>query len=176
MNSTSILSPVVHGRLIADMDHLCQVAGVPAHYVHQSAKSFCADSEIEWVRHFHKLRATRAGLVLVGKENADSRCLAICGALMRAFIDARVRALNTILNDADTGDQYDSTVLLVPNAFVNSVGKSLPAWKTQQFYDVLLRRMAQNKPTVLAVESMEGLAQAYGGTFANHLKSHYEVV
>lgn len=176
MNAATILNPVAHGRLIADLDHLCQVAGVPAQYVHRSAKGICEESEIDWIRHFHRMRDARAGLVLVGKKDAEGRCMAICAALMRNFIDARVRPLNTLLSDEDSGDFYDPTVLLVPNAFVQTVGKSMPAWKTQTFYDVLLRRMAQNKPTVLAVESMDGLAQAYGATFAQHLLTHYEVV
>lgn len=171
----SVLDSIKHARLIQDMDHVCLVANVPKKFVNSSMKGWCNATEIDYVVNFNLYRPLYAGLVLHGMTHPDTKCMAITGALVRNFIDARVIPLNTLLKDMESSVVPDPTVLVIPNLYVSQVGKGLPAWKIQAVYDLLLQRFAANKPTVVAVESMAGLAGFYGQTFANHLDGNYKV-
>jgi hypothetical protein len=101
--------------------------------------------------------------------------MAIAAALLRNFIDARVVPLNTLLSSVDSGKPIDPTVLLIPNLFVRGGGKTVPAWKMQQAYDLLLQRSVSGKLSVVYVESMDGLKEGFGMVFGQHLEGHYEV-
>jgi hypothetical protein len=170
-----VLDPVVHGRIIADMERVCEIANVPASFIRHSMKSFCQDGEIEWVRSFNVSRKDGlGGLALVGADHAETRCMAIAGTLVRNFIDARVISLNTIVSHPV--EAMEPTVLVVPNLYLNSFGKQLTAWQVQSVYDVLLNRLTANKPTVVCVESLEGLKLAYGPVFAEHIKEHFQTI
>lgn len=178
---TSILDPVRHERLIANLDNYCETANVPPKYVHQSMKALLpADApEIEWVTRFnHYRREGVGGLLFIGKVKAptvDERMMAMTGALLRNYLDARIVPLNTLLSVQEDGGSLDPTVMMIPNLFIaGAAGKTLPAWKAQQVYDVLLARLTQSKPTVLYVEDMAALALQYGSVFAGHLNTHYK--
>jgi hypothetical protein len=175
----SILNAEHHKRLIADMEHVCQTANVPASFVHRSMKGIVTQPEIDWVVNFNANRNNGvAGLLLIGSVHAETRMMAMCGALLRNFIDARIMPLNTLLALQEKDVLPEPTVLFIPNLFLRSTGKSMgiPPWKIQVIYDVLLQRFTSGKPTVLFVEEMEGMAQAYGQVFADHLSSHYKLV
>ena len=171
----SVLDAVRHARLLQDIEHVCVVANVPQKFVHTSMKNYCDATEIDYVVNFRLYRESFAGLILHGLSSPDTRCMAIAGALVRNFIDARVIPLNSLLLAMESSVVPDPTVLVIPNLFVTQVGRGLPAWKIQAVYDLLLNRFSANKPTVLAVESLSGLAGAYGSTFASHLENNYKV-
>lgn len=179
----SILDPVRHDRLIANLDNFCETANVQRRFVEHSMKDFVpADAdEVEWVTHFrHHRQEGLAGLLFVGAiENptVDVRMMAITGALIRNYLDARIIPLNTLLDIVEAGGDADATVMLIPNLFISGVaGKTLPAWKMQGLYDVLMRRMTTGKPTVVYVEDMAELEKQYGLAIAQHLKTHFKIV
>jgi hypothetical protein len=173
----SVLDETVHQRLLADIEHVCSTANVPQQYVHQSMKGIASAEEIAWVQRFHvHRREGMAGLALLGVKNPETRMMAICGALIRNFIDARIIPLNTMLAMQEKNLMPDPTCLLVPNMFLASAGKSIPAWKVQIAYDVLLNRFTMNKPTIMYVESLNDLANAYGKVFSDHIESHYKLI
>lgn len=166
----SILDPARHARLLADIDHICSVARVPRLYVETSMKQHCDAAEIEYVVNFRLYRTSMAGLVIAEQVNPDTRCMAICGALVRNFIDARVYSVTDVLEAVQGQDVPEPTVMIIPNLYV----PSLPKWKSSLLYDVLLRRLAGSLPTVVAVESMMALRKDYGETFFQHLTGHYK--
>lgn len=168
----SVLDPVRHERLIEDLDHICGQSNVPRKYIQQSMKLVCDATEIDYVVNFRLYRGTYPGLVIEGKANSEERCMSIAGALLRNFIDARVVTLSTLLDAAEGGTVPDPTVMLIPNLYVSSYGKTLPAWKVNAVYDLLLRRWTSEKPTVVVVESLKGLAAAYGQAFYSHLSNY----
>jgi hypothetical protein len=171
----SILDKDLHSRLLADLNHVCELANVPATFVHQSMKGVAEEADIKWVKGFNVARNSgKAGLIIMG-HNPEVRMMAIAGALLRNFIDARILPLNTLLTLAEKGGAPEPSVLLVPNLFLRSAGKAIPAWKIQIIYDLLLHRLTSNKPSVLYVESMNALADAYGQVFADHLMAHYQI-
>lgn len=170
MEPVSVLDKSRHARLIQDIDHICAIARVPRLYVETSMKQHCDAAEIEYVVNFRVYRASVAGLVIAEKDNPDTRCMAICGALVRNFIDARVYSVTDVLEAVQGQDVPEPTVMLIPNLYV----PSLPKWKSSLLYDVFLRRLSGNLPTVVAVESMMNLRKDYGETFFQHLTSHYK--
>ena len=56
-----------------------------------------------------------------------------------------------------------------------AMGKSVPAWRVQVMYDLLLERSTKSKPTVVYVEDMKGLVGMYGEPFRDFL-SRFTVV
>ena len=172
MTEAKVIDTDFHSRLIADKDHLCEVAGLQPKYLMESMTKYCKETEVDWVRKFPQYRAEGLpGLILTKVENPDTRCQAICGALIRNYVDARVIPVNTMMDmhDAGHGDAITPTVVLIPNMFVTVSGKSVPAWKVQILYDMLLARSVQSKPTVAYVEDMTTLMAQFGKPFADFL-------
>lgn len=175
----SILDKDRHKRLIEDMPHVCATANVPQHFVHQSMKGVATESDIDWVVNFNAYRSKGlAGLALVGVKSPETRMMAICGALLRNFIDARVLPLNTLLALHEKGVLADPTVMFIPNLYLRSAtgSQGLPQWKVHTIYDILLNRFSSGKTTVVFAEDMDALGMAYGQVFKEHLTQNYKVV
>ncbi|QGZ53530.1 hypothetical protein [Paraburkholderia acidiphila] len=83
-----------------------------------------------------------------------------------------------MLKLAKADEMPDPTVLMIPNAYVAHGGatKGIPAWEVQALYDILLDRHARNRPTVMFIEDMAGMAQSFGKVFAEHIRGHYRIV
>jgi hypothetical protein len=175
----SILDVTAHARIIADMEHVCKTANVNKTYVHRSMQGLVGPKEIDWVRRFNAYRNEGvAGVVFVGTANAETRMMAMCGALIRNFIDARFMPLNTILSLQEKGLMPEPTALFIPNLFLATSAKAggIPVWKVQVVYDLLLQRFTAGKPTVVFAESLDALGQSYGQVFLDHLKQHYKMI
>ena len=183
MNTATLIpamDPVRHSRLLADLEGVSETAHIPQQYILHSMKTLCTPSDIEWVINFRKYRQDGvAGLILSGKD-VGSRSMAIGGALLRNFIDARIVTAKDLYNSGTEGKGHASedvlkpTVIIVPNLFVESSGKALASWQVQAMYDVLITRFAANKPTVVGVESLLQLGSAYGSMFMEHLESNFK--
>lgn len=172
----TVLNAKEHARLIADQDHVCLVAGVQKRFLQTSMTEFCSEHEVEWVRNFHQHQEEGIlGLMLEGVLKPDTRCQAIAAALVRNYIDARVVPVNTLLDMVSNGSVISPTVLLIPNLFVQATTKTLPAWRVQTLYDLLLNRSTQGKPSVVYVENVIGLAAAYGNPFRDFLDGFCKV-
>jgi hypothetical protein len=169
-----VLDPIVHQRIIADMARFCEIANVPANFVRHSMKGYCNEGEIEWVRQFNvHLKNNVGGLVIIGNDRPETRCMAIAGTLVRQFIDARIMSLNHLV--ANPEEAALPTVLVVPNLHMKSFGNPLTAWQIQTVYDVLLSRLVKNKPTVVCVENLQAMGDAYGPVFMEHLNKFVQV-
>jgi hypothetical protein len=133
---------------------------------------YCLEPEINWVKNFHSNRkAGLPGLLLNGLDKPDTRCQAICAALLRNYIDARVVTFNALIEMyGSSGEALSTTVILIPNLFDLVGARSIPPWKAQMMYDLLLARTANRKPTVAYIESTSGIATAFGKPFANFLE------
>ena len=169
----SILDPVEHRRVLDDFDNVCLTAGVLPKYVHQSATLYCGPKEIDWIRNFHENRNSSAGLFIEGVEKSVDRCMAISGALIRNFIDARVMPMNTVLESKSAAEP---TCLLIPNFCIDLHGKNFAAHELQDLYDVLVQRFILGRPTVLCAESYVRMAEAYGAMMAQHIKNNFKII
>lgn len=171
----TVLDSVKHSRLLSDMTGVCTLANIPPSYVKSSMKGVCSPKEVDWVRRFNALReAGLGGIVLSGVSNSQARCLAIGGALIRNFIDARVLSLAAMIESKS--DVPNPTVLVMPNFYLKSVTKSNTAWKGQVMYDTLMSRMVASRPTVLVIEDFESMTQEYGMMVRELLTSNFWIV
>jgi polyhydroxyalkanoate synthesis regulator protein len=172
----SILDPTVHARLLDDIESVSRQANVPVHMIHRSMKDFCTSAEIKWFRHYklHMINGD-AGICFVGTQpKVNQKIMAIAGAFLRNFIDARVITLTALLQATKEGDSPDPTVLLIPNFYVDMEGgKPLPAYESSMLYDVLMERMTRARTTVLYVSSMDMMAKHYGSAMESLVTSHY---
>src|SRR5574337_715786 len=130
---------------------------------------------MEWLKHYPEHAKSGMGLLVTGAQSIapSTKCFAIAGALLRNFVDARVITRDTLLKALEAERELSPTVLLMPNLFTVTAGKSLPDWRVQLLYDALLARRAAGKPTVAYVEDLHALTEVYGTVFAQHLHDDY---
>ena len=171
MTGSGVLDAKEHSRIIADFERVCTVAGIQGHFLYESMTKHCGPVEVDWVKRFWThLRQGVPGLLLQGVARPDTRCQSIAAALVRNYVDARVVPLNTLIESTlDGGHPPSPTVLLIPNLFMAAMGKSVPAWRVQVMYDLLLERSTKSKPTVVYVEDLKGLVGMYGEPFHDFL-------
>jgi hypothetical protein len=166
--ASTMLQPKAHGRILADFQHVCAMAGVQPHFMYESMTVHCGPVETQWVRKFWQYRAEGvSGMVLHGIARPDTRCQAMAAALVRNYIDARVIPMNTLIEGEANGLQ--PTVLIVPNLYLTALSKHVPAWRVQSLYDLLLERATKGKPSVVYVEALKGLGGSYGEPFRDFL-------
>jgi len=83
----AVIDETYHQRLLKDKERVCEVAGLQPKYLMESMTTYCGSVEVEWVTQFRQHRASGTpGLILTAMENPDSRCGAICGALITDWI------------------------------------------------------------------------------------------
>lgn len=172
----SILDPQRHARLLDDIERSAKTANIPVRAIHHSAKPYLSAAELDWMKHFHAHRENgSAGLLLTGamEPTVEMKMQAMVGALIRNFMDARLMGMHSVFQAAKEGNMPEPTVLAVPNLFVRSAEKNFPDWKIQTVYDVLLQRLTAGKPSILYVENMVDLRNAYGAVFHSHLLNNY---
>lgn len=174
----SMLDEDVHRGIIADMPHILSTANIPEKYIHASMlNGECGPAEIDFIKHFKRYRAEGlGGLAIVGVDTAPTRMMEMCGALLRNFIDARIVTTIQLLDAFKAGNVPEPSVMMIPNFFVNPIGKwGLHAFEIQKLHDLLLSRLTANKPTVIYVEDMDVLKQTYGTAFASFIKGQYKI-
>lgn len=175
-----VIDPVRHERLLADLDGVLARAHIPKAALFESAAGVCTETELYWLTEYRRNAEIPRGFVLVGQPKPDKpapekKMMAICGALLRNYVDAQVLSLNSVLEAMDS-DPPDCTVLLIPNLYLKQGGKTLPSWQMQRVYDLLLARLTSSQITCCYVESLEGLAADYGANLSSHLRDQYMVL
>lgn len=166
-----VLDPVKHERLIMDKDHILQVANISEEALNTSMLDACTPKQVDWVRQFNAHRKEHSGAYIVGAGYMQPQL--ITAALVRNFIDARIITLDILLSHSDTSSVPDPTVMVVPNFYHRSYGKTLPAWKVSLLYDILLRRRAGERQTLLVLEEVEPMMLAYGPALHDLILSTY---
>lgn len=178
----SILDEAYHAKLLEDIDYYAEIAGIPVAMIHEPMATYCSPEECEWITKIMLHReAGRGGLCLTGidaKHPAQDRMWAMCAALLRNYVDARVVSMRTIWDTADKGEEIpDPTVLLIPNFYVDfSGGKPSTNWQVQILHDVLTQRMIEKKITILYVQSFKGLRECFGEGISSFLEAHWHIM
>lgn len=171
-----VLNPEVHADLVVELDNVCEIAGVRRKHVINSMKGICSAEEMEWVRRFPQHRENEcAGLAYVGASQIQERMSALCGALVRNFIDARIVTVQSLIDMKDPPP--DPTVLIVPNFFIGkSGGGDLATWHTTALLGVLIQRLNHSRLTVVGISDMNAMALQYGHTFREIIEAYYTQV
>jgi len=173
-----MLDAATHSRIIADISNVCRTANIPQNMLWQSATQYCSTVELDWLRHFNVNKKQGRNLLLTGNHMVvpEVKMMSMAAALIRNFKDARLVTVNTIVDAHDDKVEIpDPSIMFIPNLYVRQGGKSLPSWKAQIIYDVLLDRLASSKPVVAYVEDLEAMGKEYGNSFVQHFKAHYTI-
>lgn len=172
-----ILNKDYHERLLSDIDRVAAVAGIPTYFVWSRLSQYCTDEDVAWVK---KMRAGNDhGLAYVGTSDKPvlDRMMAITGACLRNYTDARMMSVQDVIRLLKAGDMPSPTVLLIPNFCLGaSMGGNIPSWEVSSLLGLLYSRLAKNLKTVLYVESLAVLEKGYGAPFRQHIESHYSVI
>lgn len=169
----NVLVPESHARLVENLDSVAQTARVPKKYIYLSIQDTCNDKEKEWAGRYRK--EGKAGLVYLSTaSNVTERMMALTGAFIRNFKDARMYTVQDIVEDLKEGSMDDCTVLAIPNFHISGKGgKSIPAWQTSSLMGLLLHRYISEKPTLLYIADWESLSKDYGTAMKDHIQSNY---
>lgn len=175
--SEGLLDKVHHERLLADLPKVAEMAGIPPQFVWSKLSEYCKGEDYQWVRHIRSLPSQ--GLCYTAKQAVpvEDKMMAITGALLRNYIDARVLSLQEVIARLKDGDMPSPTVLLIPNFCLDkSEGGDIPSWQVSSLLGLLITRMSQNLKTVLYVSSIATLEKSYGEVFKQHITTHFEMV
>lgn len=176
----SILDEKVHGRLIADLDRVASVANIPKTMIHRTMKDYCTPEEIDWVRHIRNRGGDKVSLAYVGDSGdtpIESRMMAMTGACLRNFIDARLMTLQEVINLLKEDAMPEPTVLMIPNFFIGKDdGGQIASWEVSSLLGLLISRLSAGKVTVLYVQSLKQLEAQYGKPFTTHIKQYFTLI
>jgi hypothetical protein len=178
---SGVLDPSIHSRLAQNLDHYAQRANILKPMITMKMSSFaCTQAEIAYVKAI-KRRASEGlyGLMYQGiqKTPVMTRMMAIAGACLRNFIDARVMILQDVLAALKEGTPPDVSVLLIPNFFIaREEGGKIAEWHIAELLGFLYARMAQGQQTFIYVSNFEALKKTYGEPVALHLHHHFRAI
>lgn len=179
--ATAVLNPEVHGRLVNDIENVAHRAGIPITMVWTSATEYCDEPELDYTRHLtqHALEG-RYGLLYTGKKFGKGvtpismRMMALAGACVRNYIDARVMTVQDVLALVKKDVPLTCTVLLIPNFFLSKEqGGNIPSWQVSGLLSLLLNRMAAGLQTYVYIDDLSDMAAQYGEVFREHFATYF---
>ncbi len=176
----NILDESVHSRLVKDLERISSMANIPPQMILTSMTNHCSPGEVEWVRHIKNREDDKLGLAYVGakgKMPVESRMMAMGGALLRNFIDARIFTVQDIISRLDQGNMPDPTVLMIPNFFISKEqGGHISSWHVSSLLGLLITRLSNKRVTCLYVDDLKRLEAEYGKSFVSHLKQYFTLI
>ena len=181
---TGVLNKDVHDMLVKNLSNYCREAGIHPRWVWTPLAETCSPDVVDYVKMFNVYRAEgkRHGLLFVRGDGMngkpDEQMAAIAGALMRNFIKPRFLTLHSVLDALEDGDPITETCLLIPNFSLSKheaggKGDSLPGFKIQWLYDLLVKRGNLSLQTMLYATSKDHMTQEYGAAITDFLHAHY---
>lgn len=166
-----------HARLLLEIERFTETAGIVPAMVWSRMAEYCTEEEIEWVRRMRQDKTN--GMVYVGSPNVpvEDKMMAIAGACLRNYIDARVMPVQDVIARLRADTMPHPTVLLIPNFCIEKgEGGDIAQWHISSLLGLLYSRLAKNLKTVLYVGSWASLEKNYGEAFKKHIASHYHII
>lgn len=170
-----LIDEYYHDQLLADISAVVRQAGIPERYVWTSLTEYCGEDEIEYVSHL-KHSDSHIGMVYIGKvggKPVNERMMAIAGACLRNYINAKVMTVYDVMDAMKDGEMPSPTVLLIPDFYDGTVHAE---WRLSGLMGMLYKREQQDKKTILYVSDKKGLGSAYGEQFAKHLSGKFVTI
>lgn len=169
-----VLDRMKHGRLVLDIDNFANRAGIAPECIWTSAKTAPAISndDLSYLQKCLVLAREKhiPGLVYTGTSDVTEKFSLMCGALVRAFVDARLMTMMEVVDLVTKGEQPEATVLFVPNFYATNDFGKFDMRKSSALGDMLVHRAAHHLPTVLKVDTMKDLHEKFG----SHVKGIFE--
>lgn len=177
--ASGVLQPDIHARLVADLANFAKDACIQQRYIYEPLPPL-SEVEMNYLRHFRQIKANGdvAGLIYsLPSQNPDERFPAICGALVRNFIRARVMTLGMVLDALASKSMPDLTCILIPNFYspFNESGH-IGAWQISALYDFLMQRHVDGNQTLIHVSQPKMMAKDYGTPFERFVAQHFIAV
>lgn len=178
---SGLLDKTYHDRLLADLERITQLAGIPPEYVWTRLSDYCPAEEGQWLRTIKK--GPHIGLAFVGGKGkkfsppVEDKMMAMTGACLRNYIDARMMPVQEVIHALKADTMPWPTVLLIPNFCLDKGdGGNIAQWEISSLLGLLYSRMARNLKTILYVGSMTALEANYGEAFKAHIQAHYQLI
>ncbi len=168
----SPLDREAHGELIRDVGMYSRLAGIRREWLWQPLSAHVGANEVNYISSYRRLRDRGIqGLLYVGAVNGvQDRMQAMTGALVRNFVDARVRPTSqaiTRIGPIEESPPATCSVLFLPDLCVGPGDQ--PHWFVREVTALLMEREAAGLQTISYVRSLELLRQVYGDTLAELL-------
>jgi hypothetical protein len=178
---SGILSREDHSRLVQNLEHYAQKANILDLMILNKMSFFaCTEAEIDYTKAIKRMAAKgNYGLIYTGKETSPviTRMMAVAGACLRNFVDAKVVTLQELLSDIKEGNHPEARVLLIPNFFINRAdGGKIAEWHIPELLHLLYSRMMKGQQTFLYVSDFDALRKNYGDPIANHLEKSFRSI
>lgn len=172
-----LLDEKYHDQLLADLDSVARQAGIPVEYVWQPLSKFADDRVKAYVESIPTSDG-KLGMVYVGtfdEPTINERMMAIAGACLRNYINAKVMTLQDVLQALKTDTMPSPTVLLIPNFCMGKKsGGHLADWEKSSLLGLLYRRQQRSQKTILYVSDMADMAADLGQPFVDHIRSTFQ--
>jgi hypothetical protein len=177
--ASGVLDPVVHAVLVQDLPRYADRAGIDPKYIWTSALTgFLTQNEISYLRRCRLLAHDHGvfGLCYAGAGDVTHKFSLMAGALVRAFVDARVMTAQQVLDEVKEGGHPEATVLLVPNFFSRSEFGRFDTSRAAVLGDLLCHRAARGEQTVIHVDSPEECKLKLGPRVAALIAGHMQIM
>jgi hypothetical protein len=170
-----ILDKDVHSRLVQNLPHYCERAGVSDIHIASRMSQFgCSVDEIEYVKSIKRRPAVNQFGLVYGDTTALTRMQAVAGACVRNFVDAKVMTLAQIFASIKEFGEPEATVLCIPDFYAGT--HKTPEWRVQELLGLLYARKARSQQTFVFVSNADDLRTAYGDPVADHVKKFFKSV
>ena len=177
---STILDMKSHGRLLQELDSVARMANIPKSVILHSMTEHCGPQEVSFVINLNsQASAGIYGLAYVGvEEQADvlDKMMAIAGACIRNYKDARVQSVQDLLDGIKQGTVNSPTVLLIPDFFMGkTTGGMIADWNLPGLFSLLTMRKAQDLQTFVYVSNLVELGTAWGPGFRQHVERNFTI-
>lgn len=161
-----------HQQLLADLHGVVRQAGITENYLWTPTSEYCGEGELAFVMDL-KEDDCPLGMAYYGDLDGhpvNERMMAIAGACLRNYINAKVMTIYDVLAALKDGDMPSPTVLLIPDFYD---GGTVPDWQKNGLLGLLYKREQQGKKTVVYVRNKKGLTKEYGKPVAEHIHTKF---
>lgn len=170
----SPLNEKVHNELMRDVGFYSRLAGIRKEWLWQPLSAHVTTKEIKWISSYRKLRESGvSGLLYVGAiTGVQDRMSAMTGALIRNFVDARIRPTSqaiTRIGPIEESPPARCSVLFLPDLCVSAAEQ--PDWFVREVITLFMEREAVGRQTIAYIRSMEMVKAVYGDTLVELLES-----
>lgn len=163
----SPLDREVHGELIRDAAMYARLAGIKREWLWQPLSAHVGENEIKWVKAYRMLadRGVRGLLYTGSAHGVNDRMQAMVGALIRNFIDARIRPTSqaiTRIGPIEESPPARCSVLFLPDLCTGPGAQ--PEWFVRETISLFMERESAGKQTVAYVRDLDMVRAVYGDT------------